>query len=193
MGKLITKDGKLFGIINIIDLLVVLFVVAAVAVVSIFVTGAKGGKEDDEALVGADGSIEVVFYVEEVSDFVIQQVNKEDAYIYDDACQHMLGKVTDVDVGESLLYGLNSQGEYVMGNKEEYSSAYISAVIPEATRTRFGFNYNLANYGVGHTLVIRADDAKIYLRVYDVRAAQRRQRRPIDTSNNRKYMEMFEA
>lgn len=196
MKKLVTKEGKLFGVINIIDLLVVLFIVAAVVVVKMFVSGGIGG--DDSKLdyegpfTGADGAIDVVFYAEEVSDFVLEQVDDIDTYVYDDACQHVLGKVTSVDVGESVVYGLTADGEYVKGAKEDYSSVYISATVPSATKTRFGFTYNVANYGVGHSFVIRVDDAKIYVRVQDIRATQRRMRRPV-TESNEKYMEMFEV
>lgn len=191
------KEGKLFGIINVIDLLVLIAIIGVVAVAGYFVMkppADEDEKDKDGSFKGADGCVEVVFYTEEVSDFVIDKVNADGgSYVFDDACQHLLGEVMDVDVGESLVYTVNSDGETVTGVKEGYSSAYITSVLSEATRTRFGFTYKLANYGVGHSMVIRVDDAKIYLRVFDIHAAQRRHRRPIDTSSNGKYMEMFEA
>ena len=183
------KEGKLFGIINVIDLLVLIAIIGVVAVAGYFVMAPSADedekKDKDGSFKGADGCVEVVFYTEEVSDFVIDKVDADGgSYVFE---------VMDVDVGESLVYTVNSDGETVTGVKEGYSSAYITSVISEATRTRFGFTYRLANYGVGHSMVIRVDDAKIYLRVFDIRAAQRRHRRPIDTSSNGKYMEMFEA
>ena len=114
MRKPVTKEGKLFGIINIIDLLVLLFVLAAAAVAVMFIKNPPAASgEKDETFVGEKGYVEVVFYTEEVSDFVIDKVSTDNAYVYDDACRHVMGKVTDVDVGESVVYGLNAEGEYV--------------------------------------------------------------------------------
>lgn len=193
MKKIITKDGKLFGIINVIDLLVLLFVIAAVAVVGYFLKNGGFSNQADASALGVKGNVEIVFYTEEVSNFVIENVNEENSYVYDDSCRQLLGKVVNVQTGPSLIYGVDAQGQQVAGSKPDYSSAYISSVIDDADRTRFGFSYKKANYGAGHSMVIRVDDAKIYLRIYDIHAAQRRQRRPIDTSNNRKYQEMLKA
>ncbi len=196
MKKLVTKEGKLFGIINIIDLLVLLFIIAAAAVAGMFFTGKLGaetqGSKSEILSKGSVGAIDVVFYTEEVSDFVIDKVNLVDSYAFDDACQHLLGKVTDVDEGESIIYGTNAQGATIASPKEGYSSAYITAAVPAAIRTRFGFSLNKANYGIGHTFVVRVDDAKIYMRIYDIHASNKRMRRPV-TQSNEKYMEMFEA
>ena len=194
MRKPVTKEGKLFGIINIIDLLVLLFVLAAAAVAVMFIKNPPAASgEKDETFVGEKGYVEVVFYTEEVSDFVIDKVSTDNAYVYDDACRHVMGKVTDVDVGDSIIYGLNAEGEYVASSKDDYRSAYITSFLDEGARTRFGLAYNKANYGVGHSMTIRVDDAKIYLRVFDIHAKQMRQRRDIDTSSNAKYMSRFGA
>ena len=191
MKRIITKDGKLFGIINVIDLLVLLFVIAAVAVVGYFLKNRNVTARTDVSFGGAHGNVEVVFYTEEVSNFVMKNVKQNDSYVCDDSCNNLLGRVVDVQTGPSLIYDVNAQGQQVASSKPDYCSAYISSVIPDALRTRFGFYYKKGNYGVGHSMVIRVDDAKIYLRIYDIHAAQRRQRRPIDTSSNRKYQEMY--
>ena len=109
------KEGKLFGIINVIDLLVLIAIIGVVAVAGYFVTMPSADedekKDKDGSFKGADGCVEVVFYTEEVSDFVIDKVNADGgSYVFDDACQHLLGEVMDVDVGESLVYTVNSDG-----------------------------------------------------------------------------------
>ena len=75
MKKIITKDGKLFGIINVIDLLVLLFVIAAVAVVGYFLKNGGFSNQADASALGVKGNVEIVFYTEEVSNFVIENVN----------------------------------------------------------------------------------------------------------------------
>lgn len=188
MKKIITKEGKLFGIINLIDLLVLLFVVAAAAVAYMFLSGriATNSKLDD--FKGPVTDVDVVYYTEEISDFVADQV-KLGAVVYDDANLHSLGNVTDIDIGEALIYGPKSDGSLAVVSKEGYSSAYITGRA-NVTRTRLGFTHKLANYGVGHSMTIRAGDAKIYLRIYDIHATQRRLRRPLTTTSDAKFLEM---
>lgn len=187
MKKIVTNEGKLFGLINVIDLLVIVLVVCAAAVAVMFVRG--GDKTADSAFSGVDGSVDMVFYAEEVSDFVIDKVKANGEPVYDEANLQTIGYVTGVETGEARLYGLNSEGIYQTGDKDFYSSAYIRSTMPVGTRTRLGVTYRKANYGVGHSLTIRAGDAKIYLRIYDIKSTARRLRRDIDMSDNGKFLE----
>lgn len=188
MKKLVSKEGKLFGIINVIDLLVLLFIVGAAAVVFLFATGKISVSEKKDDFGGPVTDVDIVYYTEELSDFVAKQI-RYGALVYDDACMHTLGKVTDFRLGKSLLYNEKDDGSFAVVEKDGYCSAFITGQA-NGTRTRLGFTYNKANYGVGHSMVIRAGDAKIYLRIYDIHATQRRLRRPLTATSDEKYQEM---
>lgn len=188
MKKLVTKEGKLFGLINIIDLLVLLFILAAASVAVMFLTGkiTVGEKADD--FNGPVTDVDIVYYTEELSDFVADQI-RYGALVYDDGCMHSLGKVTEFSFGKSLIYGPRDDGSLAVVEKDGYCSAFITGQA-NGTRTRLGFTFNKANYGVGHSMVLRAGDAKIYLRIYDIHATQRRLRRPLTVTSDEKYQEM---
>ncbi len=188
MKKLVSKEGKLFGLINVIDLLVLLFILAAAAVAFMFATGRISVSEKKGDLKGPVTDVDVVYYTEELSDFVARQI-RYGALVYDDSYMNPLGKVTDFRFGKSLIYGPKDDGSLAVVEKDGYCSAFITG---QATgkRTRLGFTYDKANYGVGHSMVIRAGDAKIYLRIYDIHATQRRLRRPLTAVSDEKYQEM---
>ena len=179
--KFINEKGKLFGIINIIDL-IVLLVIALLAVVGFKFLSSGGfaalSKEDSEGFMGPQTTLEIEFYGEEVSDFVVEQLY-EGAYLYDETSLEDLGVLTKFEVGESIAYSPNSDGVNVAAPKPDYKSVKITGEVV-GERTPLGATVGAAHYASGHTFVLRAGDAKIYLRVYDVQAKQRRLRRPIE-------------
>lgn len=179
--KLINEKGKLFGIINIIDL-IVLLAIALLALVGVKFMRSGGfaalSKEDSEGFMGPETTLEIEFYGEEVSDFVVNQLY-EGAYLYDETSLEDLGVLTSYVIGDSIAYSPNDQGISVAAPKPDYKSVKITGVV-EGERTPLGATVGTAHYASGHTFVLRAGDAKIYLRVYDVRAKQRRLRRPLN-------------
>lgn len=156
---MIDKNGKLFGKINIIDLVIILFVIAALVVAGVFVVQNKRSTENTELLV-------MKFYSEEVSDFVVDKLSAG-KLLYDDENEVNLGKITNVDINDSVTYGGISEGQYTMVNKQGYKSVIITGEL-EGIKNDLGAIISGHQYGVGHSMVLRAGDAKIYLRVYDI-------------------------
>ncbi len=162
---MIDKNGKVFGKINIIDLLALIALIAAVAVFGFAKLG--GGKS---GLSNNADDIEIVFYTEQVSDFVVDNINIGDKVC--DADKNIdFGVVTDVKKGPAASYNQTSDGQIVVTDKPDYSSAYITAV-GKANMDEYGAKFEGTQYTVGHSLTIRAGNAKIYLRVYDIREKQ---------------------
>ena len=153
-----------------------------------FLTGRIAIDKKQEDFKGPVTDVDVVYYTEEVSDFVVDRL-KLDAVVFDDANLHTLGRVIDFDIGESVIYGPKSDGGLAVVTKDNYKSAYITGRA-NVTRTRLGFTFKKANYGVGHSMTLRAGDAKIFLRIYDIYSTQRRDRRPLETTSNYKCLEM---
>ncbi len=154
---IIDKKGKLFGKINIIDLLVILILVAAIAVVGVRFLAPKDTGTD---------VLQMQFYVEEVNDWVADKIEIGDS-LYDGTYEMDLGKVTNIETGEPMTWGLTQEGQYVLAPRDGYCSLTITGEVV-GTKTDIGAEIDGNLYGVGHSMVLYAGDAKIYLRVQDI-------------------------
>lgn len=150
------KNGKLFKKLNIIDALAILVILAAAAAVVFFVTKPKVTND----------TLVMKFRIEEVDSFVAEKVHVGDE-LYDDTYVQELGKVTAVELNDSISYGQVEDGMYTLTSKEGYYSMIITGEV-EGKKTNLGAEINDKKYGVGHSMVLRAGDAKLYLRVYDI-------------------------
>lgn len=150
------KNGKLFGKINIIDFLVVLVILVGIAAVAAFLFIPRGAGDE----------LVMKFMIEEVDAFVADKVKVGDE-LYDESFSLDLGYVTAVEKGPSVSYIENAKGGYTRISKEGlYSMVITGEVMGE--KTSLGAEIGGKKYGVGHTFVLRAGDAKLYLRVYDI-------------------------
>ncbi len=150
------KNGKLFKKINIIDALAILVVLAAVAAIAFFAT--KPAVTND--------TLVMKYRIEEVDAFVAEKIHVGDE-LYDETYVQKLGEVTAVELNDSISYGQVEDGMYTLTSKEGYYSMIITGEV-EGKKTKLGAEINEKKYGVGHSMVLRAGDAKLYLRVYDI-------------------------
>lgn len=155
---MLDKKGRLFGKINIIDLIIILALIfAAVVVGKSYFT--KKAETETQTLV-------MKYYIEEADKFVADKVYIGSP-LYDDSANVNLGNVTKVETDDSVSYGTNSEGEYVKSTREGFVSMIITGEV-QGVRTGNGALISGEKYGVGHTFTLRAGDAKLYLRVYDI-------------------------
>ena len=150
------KNGKLFGKINIIDFLAVLALIVVVAAAAVFVLRPKDGGD----------TLVMKFRIEEVDGFVAEKVHVGDE-LYDDTNLQDIGVVTDVELSDSISYGQVNDSVYTLTSKEGYYSMIITGEV-KGRKTKLGAEIGGKKYGVGHSMVLRAGDAKMYLRVYDI-------------------------
>lgn len=154
----IDKKGKLFGKINIIDFLILVILVAAIAILGVKFLGGGRGKDTQ--------TLEMKFHIEEIDEWVTENVKEGDA-LYDGTYEQDLGKVTKVEVGEAVTWGLNADGEYKKSTRPGFKSMTITGEV-QGTKTAVGAKVGGEIYGVGHSMILYAGDAKLYLRVYDI-------------------------
>ena len=154
----IDKQGKLFGKINIIDLLILVVLVLAIVILGAKFLG--GGKGQDAQV------LEMKFHIEEIDTWVTEKVQIGDG-LYDGTYEQNLGKVTNVETAPSKTWGLNQDGQYVLSSREGYQSMTITGEVL-GTKTDVGCKVGGELYGVGHSMVLYAGDAKLYLRVQDI-------------------------
>ena len=178
--KIVNEKGKLFGIINIIDLIVLAVIAALIfAGVKFMRNGGFAFFNSDEnaGFMGPKTTLQMKFYSEEVSTFVADQL-EEGAYLYDESSLEVLGRLTAVERKPSETYVTTADGNVVKTSKEDYESVMITGEV-DGQRTPLGATVGKTHYASGHTFILRAGDAKIYLRVYSVEAKPRRLRRPL--------------
>ena len=144
--------------INIIDLLIIIVIVAAIAFAAVAISKKANQK--------ADPTLLIQYYIEEVDDWVADEV-KIGADLYDDNAEVNLGKVVDIERKEAISWGATSEGQYVQTSRDGFSSLLITGEV-QGQKTGIGATIDNQKYGVGHSMVLRAGDAKMYLRVYNI-------------------------
>ena len=156
---IIDQKGKLFGKINIIDLIILVVVIAAAGILGYKFLAPKAQESSSSVAV-------VKYYIEEVSDFIADNVKVGDKCM-DEAKNVPLGTVTAVEIGDAVSHATNDKGEYVESSKPGHKSMIITTEV-NATPFDHGMIVGASKYYVGHTFVFLAGDAKLYLRVYDI-------------------------
>lgn len=156
-------NKKVFKRINIIDLIVILVLVFAVAAAGVFFVRSRKNQE----IVTEQTSLLVVkFYTEEVSDFVADKL-EVGATLFDADKEVDMGSITNFEIGNAIVYGGIDAGSYEVVHKEGYKSVTITGEV-QGVKNATGALIGGEQYGVGHSMTLRAGDAKIYLRVYDI-------------------------
>ena len=160
---MIDKNGKLFGKINLIDLLIVLVIIAlAIFIVVRFVSP----KDDGPDLV----PIKISMYSSEEPDFVVNHL-KEGAPVKDGKEESIIGTLDSIEIGDPISYAENEDATAVIpAIKEDCNSVEIQ-ILANGEINDFGANVNGVQYAVGHSLVVYAGNAKLYLRVSDIQPA----------------------
>lgn len=170
---MIDKNGKVFGKINIIDLIVIIVLVLAVGVFGYVKISNSLTNDDDPKKVSvntAEGDeLYITYYAEEVPAYVASRV-KTDTFLLDADTNMKLGVVTDVSVDKAVSFTSTDEGKVVASEKEGYNSIKITGKT-KGKLGKYGAEISTMTYGVGHSMTLRAGDAKIFLRIYDIKTA----------------------
>ena len=149
---------------NIIDVVFVAAVLAGLIFVVLRVGGFDlltsiifGEKEETYA---------VTFISEEVAGFVTDRIQVGDK-MSDEWLGVDLGEVLEVKLGPAQVYSARQDGKLVMSDKEGYYSILVTGYC-DAVDNDNGITVDGLNLGVGHTMVVRIGDAKLYLVVQNI-------------------------
>lgn len=155
-----TSNEKKTRRFNVIDILILLVVVAAVVIAVYKFAGKK--------IVENTSSEEyyITFTQDEVANTTANSVHEGDA-VLDEAGNNSLGKVFSINVGPSRSYAANSEGKWIRGEKEGFSSISVTAKV-KAVKGDNGITINGAKYLVGHTMTLDAGNAKIWVLITDI-------------------------
>lgn len=149
---------------NLVDVIFLLVVLAGV----VFVGLRLGGLDIVRQITGgsAPEPYVITFVGEEVGDYVVGRIEIGDP-VTDDEATLDLGKVVDIQTGPSISFASQEDGQLVTSTKEGYSSILLTCQA-RAAGTSNGVNVDGMILGVGHTMVVRAGDVKMFLVVYDI-------------------------
>lgn len=138
---------------NIIDLAVIIAVIGVLAFVGIKLkNGAVTAPLDIH-------KFEYSFSCGDVPDFVLEYLKVGDAVDCADNNDYF-GNITAINIGESYVYAQADDGTFVKSTKPDHSGVEI---IVEGTgeQTDTGVKLTKGVYGVGHTIVLKAGNAKV--------------------------------
>ena len=157
---MIDKQGRFFGKVSVVDLFAVAVVAAIIAVVY-FNFGASG-----HLVTSDEQPVLITFYNPALHDFTVNAV-EIDAPVIDDTNETFLGRVVDIEIGESVNFMPDVNCNEVASVMDGYSSISITARVNG--RISDGAVVLGGNvYGIGAEVIIWAGRAKTMLLISDV-------------------------
>lgn len=149
---------------NIID---VAFVAAVLAGL-IFVVLRVGGFDLLYSIVfGEDEELfAVTFAYEDTAGYVVERIKLGDR-MTDEWMGVDLGEVLEVKLSPAQVYSTRQDGKLVISDKEGYYTISVTGYC-KAKDNKSGITVDGLNLGIGHTMVVRIGDAKLWLVVNDI-------------------------
>lgn len=157
---MIDKNGKLFGKINLIDLLILLVLIAVVVFVAM-----RFFVKDESGMIRND-PVRIEYTASEIRDFVADEL-VIGAPVKDMAENTDLGTLVSVETGEAYYWGTNDKGDTVrLTPDDSVSVVFASETVGNLDGN--GVVINGTRYAAGHTMVVYAGNAKVFVRVSGV-------------------------
>lgn len=150
---------------NIIDVIFVLVILIGIIFIVLRMAGAKTPIADEK--IDKIGTYFVTFTSPELADYVSRRIELGDKLTSDDGSID-LGTVTNIQLEDSVVYNADDSGQLVASSKPGYHTLYLTGKV-KASDNGYGITVDGTKFGVGHSMVVRAGDAKMYLVVYDIR------------------------
>lgn len=142
---------------NIVDIVVILVLIAGIAFVGMRMFG--GGDETVVSDPSGSQPVRVTFFAEAVPEEVAATLvigsSAENASRNVD-----LGHLVDFTTGESVCYGVNSEGEYVQSSKPGYVSVTMVCEL-SGIQQPTGLQVGQFMLNIGHSMGVRAGNTEI--------------------------------
>ncbi len=160
---ILDKKGKLFGKISIVDIIIVVIIVAAIAGLYY-----KFGKSGTVTPFTKTDRIQISFYHEDVPNYIVNSIKVGDA-VKDRVQSAAFGKVTKVDIGADIFYGLAETGRTVIASSRPGYSSVTITVEGDGIYSANGATYNGVEYWIGRAVELRAGNTLFYPKVSDIK------------------------
>ena len=148
---------------NLVDVIFILVLLAG----AVFVALRLGGLDTVAQLTNphSEGYI-ITFIGTEVPDYVVDQL-EIGASATDDPVNLDLGTVVDFETGPARISSAAADGHLIISDREGYQTVYLMCKV-SASDNGFGVKVDELNLGIGHSMVVRAGRAKLWMVVYDI-------------------------
>ena len=158
---MIDDKGKLFGKISIIDIF------AAAVLIMVFLVVYVGlGLGSRPVVTGGTQPVQITFFVPALENFTVNAIEM-DARVENDTDGTFMGRVTSIEVGESISFMPDINGREVASAMEGFSSVTIQSVVEgQLVDGMLLLEGNL--YGSGTTIIIWVGRAKMMLQISDI-------------------------
>ena len=148
---------------NIVDVIFLLAVLAGVAFFALRFFGpglsaSSGGQNEEEYI--------ITYFVSDSADFIVDHLRVGSA-LTDNSIKYDLGTLVDFEVGPAQISSTAEDGHQVITTREGYSSVYLMGRAT-ASDNGFGVTVDGMNLTIGDSTVVRAQEAKFWVVVYDI-------------------------
>lgn len=142
---LIDSKGKLFGKISVVDILIVVIVLGALAGV-----GYKLKQSNVVTPLASSDKIQMVLYTDSTPEASAKAVKIGDT-AKDRTTSAVLGKVTNIEIGPSVIYGISDEGKVVASAKPNYVSLKVT-VEGSGKFSDMGASFNGSDYYINKSM-----------------------------------------
>ncbi len=159
---LIDNRGKLFGKVNIIDILIILILIAGIAM-----AGLKFFKSKTVTPFTRLDDIRTEIFCEEVPEYAGKEIKPGDV-IKDPIKNAEIGHVKDVKLKDSVSYGTDSSGKWVVSPKPGYVSVYLVVEgkgVYNDGKAKSGITFDNSEYWIGRQIELRAGNGALLGRI----------------------------
>ena len=146
---------------NLVDVIFILVLLAG----AVFVFLRLSGKN----IVSSSGPSEeyiVTYYIADSADYIVNHL-RVGSSLTDDALSLDLGTLVDFETGPARINSTAADGHQVVSDREGYSSVYLMSKVRGADNG-FGVTVDGLKLAVGHSMVLRSQEAKLWVYVYDI-------------------------
>lgn len=165
---------------NIVDVIVLLVLLAGIVFVALRFIGFGSGANTDPASSPEPTSSAshdpdddpeeteyiITFYASEVADYIVDHL-WVDSPLTDDSITLDLGTLVDFETGPARFSSAAADGHLVISELEGYSSVYLMGRALGADNG-FGVTVDGLRLEIGHSMVLRTKEAKLWVYVYDI-------------------------
>lgn len=149
---------------NVVDVIFILVLLAGAAFVVMRLSGlmsaaSPGSNKEQEEYI-------ITFYVAESADYIVDHL-QAGSPMTDDSITLDLGTLVDFETGPARITSAAADGHLVISDKEGYSSVYLMCRVPGADNG-FGVTVDGLKLEIGHSMVVRSKEAKLWAYVYDI-------------------------
>ena len=156
---MIDKNGRIGGKVNVIDLFIVLVLIAGICMAVV-------RRSHRENVTVTHETVYITFNSTEIRTFVADKL-VTGGIAYDASENNYLGVITEVEFGEPYEYVSDDKKDTVAIRRPDSVSTTFTTKT-EGDMDGNGVVINGTRYAVGHTMVLYAGEAKVYVKICDI-------------------------